>query len=231
MRPFKPTQLATGGRIDRHRHDLPYATVLLSGSYEEAGDAGRVTAQAGEVLLHAPFSCHLNRIANQRTQVLDLPLPFDGRRYPARATIVDPDRMVRLSEHDPPAAVACLLEQLVPLGMTSESPPDRLASALGRPRPLAIGRWAQEQGVSREHLSRQFRAMFGVTAATYRAENMAREAWFAIVNSDDGLAHVAADAGFADQAHMSRAVSCLTGRTPGRWRRWREKGRMPDRHA
>jgi AraC-like DNA-binding protein len=31
---------------------------------------------------------------------------------------------------------------------------------------------------------------------------------------------IAAEAGFADQAHMNRAVLRLTGRTPGQWRRW-----------
>jgi len=229
MRPFKPTQLSSGGRIDRHRHDVPYATVLLSGAYEEAGDAGRVTASAGEVLLHAPFSCHLNRISGQRTRVIDLPLPFDGCRRPSRAHIADPDAVVRLSERDPPAAVACLIEQIVPMEIASESPADRLALALRGGSPPAIGGWARREGVSREHISRRFRAAYGVTAATYRAENQAREAWFAIVNSAESLAMIAAEAGFADQAHMNRAVLRLTGRTPGQWRRWGAASRpQPD---
>lgn len=220
MQLFTTTQLASGGTIERHLHAEPYATVLLAGSYEEAGDAGRVTASAGEVLLHAPFSCHQNRISAKRTHVLDLPLPFDGRRWPARAAIADPDAVVRLGESDPVSAVDCLLEQLAPLAMAAESPVDRLAAALRSAPPPAIGAWAGEQGLSREHLSRQFRAVYGVSAASYRTENLAREAWFGIVNSDDSLAMIAAETGFADQAHMSRAVARLTGRTPGQWRRW-----------
>lgn len=222
MRPFKLSQLSPGGRIERHRHEAPYATLLLTGSYEEAGDAGRVVAVAGEVLLHAPFACHQNRISAQHTRVVDLPLPFDGRRYPAHATIADPDAVARLTERDPAAAVASLLEQLVPLGVDpTRTPVDRLASELCGTAPLAICEWALGQGLSREHLSRQFRAVYGVAAASYRAENQAREAWFAIVNSDVSLAMVAADSGFADQAHMSRAVARLTGRSPGQWRRWK----------
>lgn len=225
MELFKTSELATGGTIERHQHAAPYATILLTGSYEEAGDAGRVVACAGEVLLHVPFSCHRNRISATRTQVLDLPLPFNGRRWPARATIADPDLLARLGERDPVAAVDCLLEQLAPLAMDEESPVDRLAAALRSATPPAIGAWACGQGLSREHLSRQFRAVYGISAARYRVDNLAREAWFGIVNSDDSLAMVAADTGFADQAHMSRAVARLTGRTPGQWRQWRNANR------
>lgn len=220
MLPFKPSHLSPDETIERHRHEAPYATVLLAGSYEEAGDAGRVVASAGEVLLHAPFSCHRNRISSRRTQVIDLPLPFDGRRRPARARIADPDTIVRLCERDPAAAVACLLEQIVPLDIVGESTADELALALNSSEPTPIGQWACAWGVSREHLSRQFRAAFGVSAATYRAENRAREAWFSIIDSRESLAMVAAETGFADQAHMARAILSLTGRTPGQWRRW-----------
>src|SRR5690606_28516839 len=90
MRLLKPSLLASGRTIERHRHPAPYATIVLSGSYEEAGDAGRATAAAGEALLHAPFSCHRNRISAQRTRVLDLPLPFDARRWMPKAAIADP---------------------------------------------------------------------------------------------------------------------------------------------
>lgn len=220
MLPFKPSHLPPDSPIARHRHETPYATVLLSGSYEEAGDAGRVIASAGEVLLHAPFSCHRNHILHRQTRVIDLPLPFDGHRWPARARIADPDAIVVLCERDPAAAVACLIEQIEPLEIAGESSAERLAFALNDNPTMAIGEWAQERGLSREHLSRQFRAAFGVSAASYRMENRAREAWFSIVNSRDSLAMVAVDAGFADQAHMARAIHCLTGRTPGQWRRW-----------
>ena len=220
MQLLKPTLLASGGTIECHRHRTPYATILLSGSYEEAGDAGRVLASAGEVLLHAPFSCHRNRISGERTWVLDLPLPFDGRRWAPRARVADADRVARLCERDPAAAVEFLLEQLVPTDVGAVSAADLLAAALRRAEPPSIAVWALERDMSREHLSRQFRATYGMPASTYRAESQARRAWHAIVGSDDSLAMVAAGAGFADQAHMTRAVARLTGRTPGQWRKW-----------
>lgn len=220
MQLLKPTLLTSGGTIECHRHRTPYATILLSGSYEEAGDAGRVLASAGEVLLHAPFSCHRNRISAARTHVLDLPLPLDWRRWTPRGKIADPDRIVRLCERDPAAAVECLLEQLEPVEVSAESTADLLAAELREADPPAIAAWARERDMSREHLSRLFRETYGMPASTYRAESQARRAWYGIVGSNDSLAMLAADTGFADQAHMTRAVVRLTGRTPGQWREW-----------
>lgn len=228
MRLLKPSLLASGRTIERHRHHAPYATIVLSGSYEEAGDAGRATAAPGEVLLHAPFSCHRNRISAQRTRVLDLPLPFDARRWMPKAAIADPDGIVRLCERDPAAAVERLLEQLAPLDLVAESLSDRLAADLRGANPPAIGAWASSRDMSREHLSRRFRTAYGVSAARYRLESRTRRAWYGLAGSDDSLAMVAAEAGFADQAHMTRAVVRLTGWTPGQWRRWRTAGGPPD---
>jgi AraC-like DNA-binding protein len=39
-----------------------------------------------------------------------------------------------------------------------------------------------------------------------------------VAHGEAALAAVAAEAGFADQAHMNRAVKALTERTPGVWR-------------
>ena len=226
---FAPNTLDLGGTIERHGHAAPYATVVLGGSYEEAGDAGRTVAIAGDVLLHAPFACHRDLVSGTRTQVLDLPLPFDARRRPARARLADPDFAVRLAERDPHEAALWVLDQLAPLAMECDDLPDRLAAALRAAEPAQIGHWAAQNGFSREHVSRQFRLAYGVTAARYRTENIAREAWFAAVGGDETLAQVAAATGFADQAHMSRAVAWLTGHPPGVWRRWRRPGgRSPD---
>jgi AraC-like DNA-binding protein len=66
---------------------------------------------------------------------------------------------------------------------------------------------------------RQFRIAYGVDAATYRSEARTRHAWRRIVQTATPLVEVAADAGFADQSHMTRAVKALTGRSPGAWRK------------
>lgn len=219
MHLFKPSQLPSSADIARHHHREPYATIILAGAYEEAGDAGRLSAQAGEILLHGPFSAHRDRISSARTVVLDLPLPFDARDWPARARIDDPDRLVRLAERDPSAAVGELIAGLVPAATDGgEELPDRLSAALRGDGPPRIGAWAAARGRSREHVSRCFEALYGVSPAAYRADCQVKRAWRLIVGGVDSLAGVAAEAGYADQAHMTRAVTRLTGRSPRSWR-------------
>ena len=50
-------------------------------------------------------------------------------------------------------------------------------------------------------------------------EFKAREAWIRTVTRRDSLAFIASELGYADQAHMTRAVRMLTGAPPDAWRR------------
>lgn len=219
MQLLQPSLLPATADIARHHHRAPYATLVLSGGYEEAGDAGRIAAREGEILLHGPFSAHRDRISARRTVVLDLPLPFDGRDWPARARIADPDQIVRLAERDPVEAVAALLDGLAPAtGADDDDLPDRLSSALRTLAAPRIGEWAAAHGQSREHVSRSFDKLYGVSPAAYRADCRAKRAWRMIVASGDSLAGIAVEMGYADQAHMTRAVTRLTGMSPRRWR-------------
>ncbi|MBJ7499868.1 MAG: helix-turn-helix transcriptional regulator [Sphingopyxis sp.] len=221
MQLFRPSLLPAAADIARHHHREPYATVVLAGGYEEAGDAGRIAAQQGEVLLHGPFSAHRDRISAKRTLVLDLPLPFDGRDWPARARIADPDRIVRLAECDPRAAVAVLLDGLAPAPADEAGDvPDQLSTALRTSAATRIGEWAAARERSREHVSRSFEKLYGVSPAAYRADCQAKRTWRMIVAGGDSLAGIAVEAGYADQAHMTRSVTRLTGMSPRRWREY-----------
>lgn len=98
-------------------------------------------------------------------------------------------------------------------------PADDLATALRGSSPPRIGDWACDRGRSREGLTRRFQALYGTSPAAYRLEALARRAWRRIVSTDEGLAEIACDTGFADQPHMTRAVVRLTGHAPGAWRK------------
>lgn len=206
--------------IERHRHTRPYATVILSGRYEEAGDAGRFKVEPGDVLLHRPFSAHLDRISGEAAIVLDLPLPFQASLGPAKGRIADPDELVRLSQTDRRSAVEYVLNEFRALRSEEGDLPDLLAQALAGVEPPAIGGWAEAMGRTREHVSRAFRTVYGVSPARYRSEARARNAWQMILAGHASLAAIAAETGFADQAHMARAIRNFTGSTPTAWRKW-----------
>ena len=72
-------------------------------------------------------------------------------------------------------------------------------------------------GLSRFDLARQFKALLGTSPYRYllmRRLDFARHR----IEDDDRLADVAADAGFADQAHLTRAFKAAFGLTPARYR-------------
>lgn len=218
MRVAKPARL-TSRDIPRHYHDRPYATLVIEGGYEEAGDQGRCQVSAGDILLHPAYSAHRDRVGDRRTYVLDIPLPFDGRAWPALATVADPDLVIRSANRDLREACEYLLAGLTPKAHERTDPVDQLAAALSGDPSLAIGEWASFHSLSREWLARRFQRHYGTDSAAFRSEARARLAWRRIVDSDDPLAQVAAQCGFADQSHMTRSVGRLTGRSPGAWRK------------
>lgn len=219
MLSLRPYDLEPGSVFSRHHHTRPYATVVLEGAYWEAGDAGRIAARPGSVLLHGHFSAHRDEIDNCRTVVLDLPLPIAPADPPPLAVVEDIDEIVRLAAVDGMLAANVLLDVARPAAEQSPDLPDLLASTLSSPDPPRIADWADAKGYSREHVSREFRAAFGVAPARFRAEASVRRAWRKIVATSESLSSIAVETGFADQAHMGRWVKRHTGRTPGEWRR------------
>lgn len=61
--------------LKRHVHAKPYAALLLSGAYEEAGDLGRFQVQVSPVIFHDRFEAHLDRIPKAGAVLLNLHLP------------------------------------------------------------------------------------------------------------------------------------------------------------
>jgi AraC-like DNA-binding protein len=207
---------SAGTRIPRHRHASAYAAVALSGGYEECGSAGRFRVSAGYVLLHGAFDAHLDRFAGA-CEILNLPLDDVAFAFTI-GRIRDADAIARLAERDPREAAASLLDQLTPAVRGPRDWQEALASALLNGPGLRLDVWAETQGLAQATLSRGFARVFGVSPRVFRAEVRARRAVTALATTDLPLARIASAAGFADQAHMTRAVSALTGLPPGRLR-------------
>lgn len=71
-------------------------------------------------------------------------------------------------------------------------------------------------GIDRFTIARHFRWAFGTSPDRYRTMRRLALARTAI-ESGQSLARAAADAGFADQSHMTRQFKRTYGLTPGRW--------------
>ena len=74
------------------------------------------------------------------------------------------------------------------------------------------------------YLTKIFRERFGVSLGTYQRRR--RLEWAAgRLSAGESVADVAHRAGFADQAHFTRAFKRFSGQTPGRFR-WERTGRQ-----
>ena len=204
--------------LERHFHGAPYAALVLDGAYEEAGDHGRISARPGYVLFHRSWSAHRNVFARAGAHVLNI--PFAEEYAWPYARIADADAIVRVAERSRSSAARLLLASITPLPRQLMDWPDQLASALTADPELGVGDWARSMGLRPETVSRGFHQAFGVTAARFRRDIRTLQA-IRQVSADHGraLADIAAETGFADQAHMSRAVKCVTGLSPAHLRR------------
>jgi AraC family transcriptional regulator len=77
---------------------------------------------------------------------------------------------------------------------------------------------ARAAGLSTFHFARVFRNATGVTPYRYFLQARVERVKSFLLESEDSLAAIAAEAGFSDQSHMSNVFRRLTGMTPGAFR-------------
>lgn len=219
--------LASGFSLPRHRHLHAYATVVLAGCFEESGYNGRITATAGDVLIHPSLDCHANEMISAGVKLIRLDWP-DETGVGGLYRLDELDAIARIAETDLHEALHFLKSALQ--GKSRRSPgqrddwPDMLLTDLENDAAMEIGAWAESNGLVRETVSRGFNAAYGVAPSVLRAELRARRAWLRITRGSECLCRIAADAGFADQAHMTRWVHRITGAPPAAWRHRKSAG-------
>jgi AraC-like DNA-binding protein len=213
-----PQRLPASSVLPWHAHDEGYAAIVLSGGYLEAGDGGRHRAETGQVLIHPPFSGHANWIARRDVEIVNISLPLEDALRLASGTTDYPERLLDEVGREGADAGTVLGAFLRPAPPMESDLPDLLAAAMIEPGALPLSQWAERHGISPRTLNRHFRQAYGITPAHHRWRTRTLGAWREIVLGAKPLADIAASAGFADQAHMTRSVVALTGRSPGRWR-------------
>jgi len=202
-----------GETLHRHLHERPFAAIVLAGGYVEAGDTGRHCVSSGDVIVHGAFERHLDRFDPRGAEVLVLPLT--GRWHgPARGRVADPDAIARCAERDLIAAQHLLDRDIVAHATDGADWPDLLAADLLRAPDLSLAMWAKRHRLHPASLSRGFRQQFEVTPAQFRLIARTCRAIDRVIETRTALSVVAAEAGFADQAHMTRSILRQTGRSP-----------------
>ena len=215
VRTVTPGRTRHGPREDlpRHPHAHAFAALVLSGGYVEAGDTGRHAVEAGDVLLHQAWESHLDRFDGRGAEVLVLPIA-DADAAPLIGHMADPDAIARLAETDRVAAARRLLAAIRPRPRTHADWPDLLAQALADDPQMSLGLWAAQAGLHPGSVSRGFRQVFGITPLAFRLVQRTRRALAAVRASTAPLSLIAQACGFADQAHMCRAIRTVANTTP-----------------
>ncbi|MEX2045927.1 MAG: AraC family transcriptional regulator [Chloroflexota bacterium] len=232
--------------LPSHAHDRPTLAVVMQGSFETRLAAGVEVCRQSSLRVEPAGSPHTNRFGPQGAHVVivqpDPRSPLLGpvadaleraeHRRDAHAGLIGRAIASEFRQHDAvsPLALQSLGLELVTALARSTRPPRGVPPWVAQATELVHDRFleglrietiADAVGVRPGELVRAFRAFHGIAIGTYarrlRLEWVARR----LAESDEPIASLAHDAGFADQPHLTRAFRAFTGLTPARYRRAR----------
>jgi AraC family transcriptional regulator len=230
--------------LPRHAHERAFFCLTVQGSYSERTLRTGETAYAPwTAVFHPAGETHLTRMGAQGGRVLNVevdPDRLDELRGLAPAPAASADLLggelvwllarLRRAARGRDAATGLdgealgveLLASVARASRRDARPPRWLVRVAERladdgPEP-SVRDLAREAGVHPVHVARAFRRFHGVPPGTFRRRLRLRRAC-ALLGKGASIADAAAQAGFADQSHLARALRSVLGETPSAFRR------------
>lgn len=237
---IRDTLLAPQARLPRHRHESPYVCITLDGHYSERAH-GDTTCSPGSVMTHPAGHEHANRTGAAPVRCVNVEfspalLEDDALRslfvraqhlrlVPSHVALARVRRALDLRDRTAALSTLAAALEVVCAGLQPPAAPntsmqrvvDAIEADLTRTPSLEV--LARVAGMHASHLSRSFRKRFGESVGAYLRRRRLEVADAQLMRSDLSLADVAADAGFCDQAHFTRAYARHFGLTPGQRRK------------
>jgi AraC family transcriptional regulator len=227
-------------RFASHAHDKANITLVIRGEIKETVAHQTIQASSFSVVVKPAGTVHANCFGAQGAHTFLVETPFDqhiklnqwrwfhGGEIAAMALRVYRDFRCRRCGPD-----SCLHTGLIDLvsliASHLERPPskkfpawiDRVRDRIHDMFPdcVSVVDLAEDVQVHPVYLARVFRARFGCTITEYMHRLRVSEAAHHLASSQQTLARVAYDAGFADQPHLCRIFKRQTRLTPGEFRR------------
>jgi AraC family transcriptional regulator len=242
--PFEVTRLRfpPGYRHGRVEPERGYLVAVLEGAVTKSFPRDGTTLARGSVALVPAGAAHSSSFAGG-AEVLSVRAAEEGGA-PAFGSLLARRRQARasastalawriageLETRDASADLAIeglVLQLLATAGRASTDPPRGASSWLRAARDLlhertpgqpSLGELGEAVGRHPTHVARAFRREYGMTVTEYARSLRLEWARTQLALEDVPLARLAADAGFADQSHFTRAFRLHTGLTPGRYR-------------
>jgi AraC family transcriptional regulator len=237
-------------RIARHRHELPFLSLLSNGRYREAVESARgpaVSEIAGPaVVVHPAGERHQDEFDAEGATIFSVDMPqdwFEAAAVHNRSVNTGPHvsaavlRVAREMERGGEAAQwfveAAILDLVGSLARASHRGQGKRLDGPGwvkriadylqdnYARKMPLAELAGIAGVHPVYMARHFHKTYACTIGDYVRALRVERALADLLHSDHPLADIAAAHGFSDQSHLSRLVRSRTGLTPGQWRKQR----------
>lgn len=231
--------------LGKHFHDRTVLGVTLAGDWNSVVGSTRLANAPGMLHVEPAGDCHVNQFGNQGAHVVIIqPDQSDILLQPFKSLLASAfqirvglpglqiaERLRReLCRQDDLTSLAVeslCLEMLVSTSrlqrIGNESAPAWLSRTVEYLRArfleqLSIRELSDVAGVSPGHFSREFRRLYGMSAAEYLRRLRLEWAAERLRKPDDSLAEIAFAAGFADQSHFTRRFKRQFGVTPAAFR-------------
>lgn len=220
-----------GTRVCRHRHEFAVLVYGDGGPCDERH--GGAERSKGRVNYHPPGYEH-ELFYRGHTDVLTVELVGNFPSLPEQSVVLPATAygdvwgiMTAAANTDPSTVdghVRRLIAMAAEIARTKEPPWLQLVRSrihdkweeCPSARALALA-----ANVSVSHLSREFRRWTGVSMRQYAQLLRLDRARHMIWTTDLPLSSIAAETGFTDESHLSHALKCRSGSTPGRLRKQR----------
>jgi AraC family transcriptional regulator len=234
------TDYLPGTVVPSHAHAHPYFCYVSAGGFAELGEGGSYVASRGTLVFHPAAEAHSDEFGDAGGRCFNIEV--DGevavRRDPGvvRGAAVRYAAELYREMRAWDAASTLVAEGLTAaliarVGFQAERAAraprkargdltravERLRADPCNPPPLAL--LAAESGLNTISFARAFRRQYGCGVGAYVRAERVEMAKRALAESDESVSTIAAELGFADQAHFTRVFRNATGWTPAAFRR------------
>jgi AraC-like DNA-binding protein len=221
-----------GARIAHHRHDCPTLVYGVGGPCLETSDSSgsvkrRLTyhpAGYGHALQYLGDTHVLSIEIKPAIEAMQ-PCPLDSTALPATSYDLVWRVIIDIASEASTERINESLRVLVEAAVDfARNPPSALVLALiGElhnhwQRIPSVDELSRKYGLSKQYICRVFKKAMGVTLQQYAVIVRLDYARGLLWSTDRPIAEIAAETGFADQSHLTRALNAHSARTPLRLR-------------
>ena len=230
-------------RLRLHDHERPNLNIVIDGYQDE--EVGRVgfSCHSFSTLLKPAGARHSNRYGSRQTRCLIIeftPRFIEGNDHVLALAEVRYDyspgsrilarriwsEFCRIDSAAPLIIEGSVLQLLGTQLRTQVSDPmprwlERCRETLEGTlqHPPSISELAQQLGIDRSYLTKQFTRRYGIPPGIYVRHRRVERAGELLRNTEKPLSEIALDLGFYDQSHFSRAFAAEVGYPPLEFRR------------